>query len=34
LDTVTQPRFMKIAAAFGARGGITESVTAEFVSAM
>jgi 7-cyano-7-deazaguanine reductase len=34
LAAVTQPRFMKVAAAFSARGGITETVTAEFVSAM
>jgi len=34
LAAVTQPRFMKVAAAFSARGGITEIVTAEFVSAM
>jgi 7-cyano-7-deazaguanine reductase len=34
LAAVTQPRFMKIAAAFSARGGITETVTAEFVSAL
>ncbi len=34
LAAVTKPRFMKIAAAFNARGGITETVTAEFVSAL
>ena len=34
LAAVTRPRFMKVAAAFSARGGITEIVTAEFVSAM
>jgi 7-cyano-7-deazaguanine reductase len=34
LAAVTRPRFMKVAAAFSARGGITETVTAEFVSAL
>ncbi len=34
LAAVTRPRFMKIVAAFSARGGITETVTAEFVSAL
>jgi len=34
LAAVTKPRFMKIVAAFSARGGITETVTAEFVSAL
>ncbi len=34
LAAVTRPRFMKITAAFSARGGITETVTAEFVSAL
>ena len=34
LVAVTRPRFMKIDAAFNARGGITETVTAEFVSAL
>ena len=31
---VTRPRYMKVVAAFNARGGITETVTAEFVSAL
>jgi 7-cyano-7-deazaguanine reductase len=34
LAAVTKPRFMKIVAAFTARGGITTTVTAEFVAAM
>ena len=34
LAAATKPRYMKITAAFSARGGITETVTAEFVSAM
>jgi 7-cyano-7-deazaguanine reductase len=34
LVAVTQPRWMKIAAAFNARGGMTETVTAEFVAAL
>jgi 7-cyano-7-deazaguanine reductase len=34
LAAVTKPRYMKIVAAFSARGGITETVTAEFVSAL
>jgi len=34
LVAATRPRYMKIAAAFNARGGITETVTAEFTSAM
>jgi 7-cyano-7-deazaguanine reductase len=34
LVAATKPRFMKIAAAFNARGGMTEAVTAEFVSAL
>lgn len=34
LAAVTKPRFMKVVAAFSARGGITETVTAEFVSAL
>ena len=34
LVAVVQPRFMKIEAAFSARGGITETVTAEYVAAM
>ena len=34
LVAATKPRFMKIAAAFNARGGITETVTAEFASAL
>ena len=34
LVAATRPRYMKIAAAFSARGGITETVTAEFVSSV
>lgn len=34
LAAVTKPRYMKITAAFTPRGGITTSVTAEFVSAL
>jgi len=34
LAAITKPRYMKIAAAFNARGGITETVTAEFVAAL
>jgi 7-cyano-7-deazaguanine reductase len=34
LVAVTRPRWMKVAAAFSARGGITETVTAEFVAAL
>lgn len=34
LAAVTKPRYMKIVAAFTARGGITTNVTAEFVSAL
>ena len=34
LVVATRPRWMKIAAAFNARGGITETVTAEYASAM
>ena len=32
LTTVLSPRWLKIVAAFSARGGITETVTAEFTS--
>jgi 7-cyano-7-deazaguanine reductase len=32
LVAVTEPRWMKLAAAFNPRGGMTETVTAEFVS--
>ena len=34
LAAVTRPRFMKVVAAFSARGGITETVTTEFVSTL
>lgn len=34
LATVAKPRYMKLVAAFTARGGISTSVTAEFVSAL
>ena len=34
LAAVTKPRYMKITAAFSARGGITETVSAEYVSAL
>lgn len=34
LVAVVQPRFMKIEAAFRARGGITETVTVKYVSAL
>src|SRR5262245_53040388 len=34
LVAVIEPRFMKIEAAFSARGGITETVTAKYVSAL
>lgn len=34
LAAVSRPRYMKVVAAFNARGGITETVTAEFVSAL
>jgi 7-cyano-7-deazaguanine reductase len=34
LATAMQPRWLKIVAAFSARGGITETVTAEHVAAM
>jgi 7-cyano-7-deazaguanine reductase len=34
LVAVSKPRYMKLVAAFNARGGITETVTAEFVSAV
>ena len=34
LVAVTQPRVMKIEAAFNPRGGMTETVTAEFVAAI
>ncbi len=34
LAAVSKPRYMKIVAAFSARGGITETVTTEFVSAL
>lgn len=34
LTAVTKPRYMKIIAAFNARGGMTETVTAEFVAAI
>jgi 7-cyano-7-deazaguanine reductase len=34
LVSACKPRYMKVVAAFGARGGITESVMAEFVSAI
>ena len=34
LAAVMQPRWLKIAAAFNARGGMTETVTAEYVAAM
>jgi len=34
LAAVVQPRFMKIEAAFSARGGITENVTVKYASAL
>ena len=34
LAAATKPRYMKITAAFSARGGITETVSAEYVSAL
>ena len=34
LVAVVQPRFMKIEAAFNARGGITETVTVKYASAL
>ena len=34
LAAIAKPRYLKITAAFSARGGITETVTAEFVAAM
>lgn len=34
LAAVAKPRYMKLVASFTARGGITTSVTAEFVSAV
>lgn len=34
LATTTRPRWMKIEAAFNARGGITETVTAQHTAAM
>jgi len=34
LVAVVEPRYMKIDAAFNARGGITETVTAKYVSAV
>lgn len=34
LAAMAKPRWMKITAAFNARGGMTETVTAEFTSAM
>jgi 7-cyano-7-deazaguanine reductase len=34
LVAATKPRYMKIAAAFNARGGMTETVTAEYAAAM
>ncbi|MEX2092805.1 MAG: preQ(1) synthase [Pirellulales bacterium] len=34
LAAVTRPRFLKVVAAFSARGGITETVTTEFVSTL
>lgn len=34
LAAVSKPRYMKLVASFTARGGITTSVTAEFVSAV
>jgi 7-cyano-7-deazaguanine reductase len=34
LVAVVKPRYMKLAAAFTARGGITTSVTAEFAAAL
>ena len=34
LVAATKPRWMKIAAAFNARGGMTETVTAEFAAAV
>jgi 7-cyano-7-deazaguanine reductase len=34
LAAVVKPRWMKIVAAFNTRGGISETVTAEFVAAM
>ena len=34
LAIVSQPRWMKIEAAFNARGGITETVTAQYTAAM
>jgi 7-cyano-7-deazaguanine reductase len=34
LTAVVQPRFMKIAAAFNARGGMTETVTVKYAGAI
>jgi 7-cyano-7-deazaguanine reductase len=34
LSATMQPRWLKIVAAFSARGGITETVTSEYVAAM
>lgn len=34
LASVSKPRWMKIEAAFNARGGITETVTAQYTAAM
>jgi 7-cyano-7-deazaguanine reductase len=34
LSAVIQPRWLKVVAAFSARGGITETVTSEYVAAM
>ncbi len=34
MTAVLSPRWLKVVAAFSARGGITETVTAEFVSAI
>jgi 7-cyano-7-deazaguanine reductase len=34
LSAVVEPRWLKVVAAFSARGGITETVSSEFVAAM
>lgn len=34
LSAVIQPRWLKVVAAFSARGGITETVSSEYVAAM
>jgi NADPH-dependent 7-cyano-7-deazaguanine reductase QueF len=34
LAVVLQPRWLKLVAAFSARGGITSTVTAEFTAAL